>query len=301
MQTTLVKPFNIEGIGLHSGKVFSVEVLPAPADTGIQFRRTDVQYCEFTRITPYNVSSTQLATTVDCAGLPISTIEHLVGSFYGLGVDNAFVEVSGPEVPILDGSAAPIVDSILAAGIKSLDKHRKILKVTRPVSVGLDGKTVEIVPNESFSINFELDYAHPVVGRQCLKYTLSKDFVSEIACARTFGFRREVDALWSMGLAKGGSLETAVVIDDDGVLNPGGLRAKDEFVRHKILDMFGDLSLIGYRLQGEITAVKSGHQVNNIFARALLEASNSYEIIDSSEIGASITPDPDGFDNIIVV
>lgn len=285
MQTTLNKPFHIEGIGVHSGKVFAVDVLPAPADTGIQFRRTDVQYCEFTRITPYNVSSTQLATTVDCAGLPISTIEHLVGSFYGLGIDNAFVEVSGPEVPILDGSAAPIVDLIIEAGVKALDKPRKILKVTRPVSVGLDGKTVEIVPSNGFSINFELDYAHPVVGKQCLKYTLDESsFASEIACARTFGFRREVDALWSMGLAKGGSLETAVVIDDDGILNPGGLRIDNEFVRHKILDMFGDLSLIGYRLQGEITAVKSGHQVNNIFARALLEASNSYHVVESGGI-----------------
>lgn len=285
MQTTLVKPFNTQGIGLHSGKIFSLDVLPAPADTGIQFRRTDVQYCDFTRISPYNVSSTQLATTVDCGGLPISTIEHLVGSFYGLGVDNAYVEVSGPEVPILDGSAAPIVDIILKTGIKSLEKRRKILKVTRPVSVGLDGKTVDIIPNNGFTINFELDYAHPVVGRQVFRYVFNEEsFSSEIACARTFGFRREVDALWSMGLAKGGSLETAVVIDDDGVLNPGGLRVEREFVRHKILDMFGDLSLIGYRLQGEITAVKSGHQVNNIFARALLEASNSYEIVESDSV-----------------
>lgn len=282
MQTTLTKPFKIEGIGLHSGKTFSVDVLPAPADTGIRFRRTDVRHCDFTRITPYNVSSTQLATTIDCGGLPISTIEHLAGSFYGVGVDNAFVEVSGSEVPILDGSAAPIVALILEAGVSRLDKPRRILKVTRPVSVGLDGKTVEIVPYDGFSINFELDYAHPVVGRQIFDYTFDESsFVSEIAFARTFGFKREVDALWFMGLAKGGSLETAVVIDDCGVLNPGGLKAPDEFVRHKILDMFGDLSLIGYRLMGRITAVKSGHQVNNIFARALLEASNSYEIIES--------------------
>ncbi len=283
MQTTLVKPFHIEGIGLHSGKIFSLDVLPAPVDTGICFRRTDVAHCEFTRITPYNVSSTQLATTIDCGGLPISTIEHFVGSFYGLGVDNAYVEVSGPEVPILDGSATPIVEAILSAGIKPLEKRRKILKVTRPVSVGLNEKTVEIVPSDDFTINFELDYSHPVVGKQIFEYRLDENnFASEIACARTFGFRREVDALWSMGLAKGGSLETAIVIDDDGILNPGGFRKEKEFVRHKILDMYGDLSLIGYRLQGKITAIKSGHQVNNIFARALLEATNSYEIIEST-------------------
>lgn len=284
MQTTLSKPFHIEGIGLHSGKIFSLDAMPAPANTGICFRRTDVAYCEFTRITPYNVSSTQLATTVDCGGLPISTIEHFVGSFYGLGVDNAFIEVSGPEVPILDGSASQIVEAILSAGITQLDKRRKILRVTRPVSVGLDGKTVEIVPSDDFIINFELDYSHHIVGKQIFKYILNEEnFATEIAQARTFGFRREVDALWSMGLAKGGSLETAIVIDDDGILNPGGFRIEKEFVRHKILDMYGDLSLIGYRLQGEITAVKSGHHLNNVFARALLESTNSYEIIESDK------------------
>ncbi len=282
MQTTLHKPFHIEGIGLHSGKVFSLDAMPAPVDTGICFRRSDVPYCEFTRITPYNVSSTQLATTVDCGGLPISTIEHFVGSFYGLGVDNAYIEVSGPEVPILDGSAAQIVEAIQNAGIKQLNKRRKILKVTRPVSVGLDGKTVEIVPSDEFIINFELDYSHPVVGKQIYQYSLNEsNFSSEIAQARTFGFRREVDALWSMGLAKGGSLETAIVIDDDGILNPGGLRIEKELVRHKILDMYGDLSLIGYKLQGEITAVKSGHHLNNVFARTLLESTNSYVIMES--------------------
>lgn len=281
MQTTLAKPFKIEGIGLHSGRFFSAYVLPAPADTGIQFRRTDVLRCDFTRITPYNVSSTQLATTIDCGGLPISTIEHLVGSFYGMGVDNAFVEVSGPEVPILDGSAAPIVALILDAGISRLDKPRRILRVTKPVSVGFDEKTVDIVPSCGFSINFELDYDHPAVGKQIFNYVFDeKSFISEIAFARTFGFKREVDALWSMGLAKGGSLETAIVIDDR-VLNPGGLKAPDEFVRHKILDMLGDLSLIGCRLMGRITAVKSGHKLNNVFARTLLESVGSYEIIET--------------------
>lgn len=281
MQTTLAKPFKIEGIGLHSGRFFSSYVLPAPADTGIQFRRTDVLRCDFTRITPYNVSSTQLATTIDCGGLPISTIEHLVGSFYGMGVDNAFVEVSGPEVPILDGSAAPIVALILDAGISRLDKPRRILRVTKPVSVEFDEKTVDIVPSCGFSINFELNYDHPAVGKQIFNYVFDeKSFISEIAFARTFGFKREVDALWSMGLAKGGSLETAIVIDDR-VLNPGGLKAPDEFVRHKILDMLGDLSLIGCRLMGRITAVKSGHKLNNVFARTLLESVGSYEIIET--------------------
>ena len=155
------------------------------------------------------------------------------------------------------------------------------MRVTKPVSVGFDEKTVDIVPSCGFSINFELDYDHPAVGKQIFNYVFdAKSFVSEIAFARTFGFKREVDALWSIGLAKGGSLETAIVIDDR-VLNPGGLKAPDEFVRHKILDMLGDLSLIGCRLMGRITAVKSGHKLNNVFARTLLESVGSYEIIET--------------------
>lgn len=280
MQKTLVKAFTIKGIGLHSGKEFTAVVSPAPENTGIQFRRDDVRHCEYTRITPYNVSSTQLATTIDCGGLPISTIEHFAGAFYGLGLDNAFVSVSGTEVPILDGSAKEIMEHIEKAGLKEQKAPRKVLKITRPVSIEYEGKTVEIEPYDGFQITFELDYPHPVIGRQVFTYDYNENtFHKEIGIARTFGFKREVEALWSMGLAKGGSLANAVVIDDkDGVLNPEGLRAPNEFVRHKILDMFGDLSLIGYRLQGKIKASKSGHQVNNVFARTLLEATNSYVI-----------------------
>lgn len=285
MQKTLAKAFTIKGIGLHSGKEFTAVVSPAPENTGIQFRRDDVRHCEYTRITPYNVSSTQLATTIDCGGLPISTIEHFAGAFYGLGLDNAYVSVSGTEVPILDGSAKEIMEHIEKAGLKEQKAPRKVLKVTRPVSIEYEGKTVEIEPYDSFQITFELDYPHPVIGRQVFTYDYDeKSFHKEIGIARTFGFKREVEALWSMGLAKGGSLANAIVIDDkEGVLNPEGLRAPDEFVRHKILDMFGDLSLIGYRLQGRIKASKSGHQVNNVFARTLLEATNSYVIEDMQE------------------
>lgn len=283
MQKTLNKSFTISGIGLHSGSVFTATVSPAPVDTGIQFRRDDVMHCDYTRITPYNVSSTQLATTIDCGGLPVSTIEHFSSAFYGTGLDNAYISVSGPEVPILDGSAKLIIDEINKAGLVEQNKPRKILKVTRPVAINFDGKTVEIEPYDNgFQITFELDYPHPVIGCQVFTYDYNeKNFAEEIGMARTFGFKREVEALRSMGLAKGGSLENAVVIgDEEGVLNPEGLRVKNEFVRHKILDMFGDLALIGYRIHGKIKAVKSGHQVNNVFAKALLEATNSYTIID---------------------
>ncbi len=285
MQKTLAKPFTITGTGLHSGKDFTAVVSPAPENTGIQFRRDDVRHCDYTRITPYNVSSTQLATTIDCGGLPISTIEHFSAAFYGLGLDNAYVSVSGTEVPILDGSAKDIIEHIEKAGFKEQRAKRKVLKVTRPVSIEYEGKTVEIEPCDTFKITFELDYPHPVIGKQVFTYNYDENtFHEEIGKARTFGFKREVEALWSMGLAKGGSLENAIVIDDvEGVINKEGLRFKNEFVRHKILDMFGDLALIGYRLQGSIKASKSGHQVNNVFARTLLEATNSYIIIDEEE------------------
>ena len=285
MQKTLAKSFTITGVGLHSGKDFTATISPAPENTGIQFRRDDVRHCEYTRITPYNVSSTQLATTIDCGGLPISTIEHFSSAFYGLGLDNAYVSVSGAEVPILDGSAKEIIEHIEKVGLKEQKAPRKVLKVTRPVSIEYEGKVVEIEPANNFKITFELDYPHPVIGNQVFTYNYDeKTFHKEIGVARTFGFKREVEALWSMGLAKGGSLDNAIVIDDEeGVLNKEGLRFNNEFVRHKILDMFGDLALIGYRLQGSIKASKSGHQVNNVFARTLLEATNSYVIVDEVE------------------
>lgn len=290
MQKTIAKAFTINGVGLHSGKDFQAVISPAPVNTGIQFKRDDVRYCDYTRITPYNVSSTQLATTIDCGGLPISTIEHFSAAFYGQGIDNAYISVSGTEVPILDGSAKEIIENIEKVGVKVQDEKRKVLRVIRPVSIEYEGKTVEIEPSDNFQITFELDYPHPVIGNQVFTYTYDeKTFHKEIGIARTFGFKREVEALWAMGLAKGGSLDNAIVIDDkDGVLNKEGLRFQNEFVRHKILDMFGDLALIGYRLKGKIKASKSGHHVNNVFARTLLEATNSYVIEEEQEESSAL-------------
>jgi len=285
MQATIAKKIDISGVGLHSGKNFRLEMFPAVADTGIQIRRTDVANCNYTNLSPYNVSSTQLATTVNCGELPISTVEHFMASFYGLGIDNAYIDVSGAEVPILDGSASDIVDYLLEAGVIPQDKPRQILKVTRAITYSLGDKVIEIVPSDQgLDIEFTLDYEDSIIGCQIYKYHHNRlNFINDIAFARTFGFKREVDALWSMGLARGGSLDNAVLVGEDTVLNPDGLRSKDEFVRHKILDLLGDLSLIGYRLQGSIRAVKAGHNINNLFARTVLEASNSYEIIDEDD------------------
>jgi UDP-3-O-[3-hydroxymyristoyl] N-acetylglucosamine deacetylase len=257
-----------------------VTVLPAPADTGLQFARSDVQNCPFVRITPFNVTSTQLATTISCGDFPISTIEHLVSALYGLGVDNAYIKVGGPEIPILDGSAAPIVNLITSVGILPLAAKRKYLCISRDVLVEKDEKVVLGSPSSGLSVTFEIEYPHAAIRQQTLTLDLSPTVYRDtVANSRTFGFKAEVEALWKMGLAKGGSMDNAIVLDDkDGILNPEGLRHKDEFVSHKILDLIGDVSLVGYRMTGHILAKKSGHHVNNLFARKLVESLNNYKL-----------------------
>ena len=279
-QTTLLKEFSFSGVGLHSGKEMGVRVLPAPADTGVQFCRTDVKNCPFERASPFNVTFTQLATTISCCDFPISTIEHLASALYGLGVDNVFVEVDGPEIPILDGSAVPISSLIACAGIVTLDVKRKYLIIKRPVEIEIDDKLVRGDAYDGLEITFAIDYSHEAIRCKKRSITLSPElYYNTIANARTFGFKKDVEMLWNMGLAKGGSLDNAIVLDDkDGILNPGGLRHSNEFVSHKILDLIGDISLTGYRLLGHIYAVKSGHHLNNLFARRLVESMNSYRI-----------------------
>ncbi|MCD8554309.1 UDP-3-O-acyl-N-acetylglucosamine deacetylase [Seleniivibrio sp.] len=279
-QTTLKHEFTIEGIGLHTGQKISMTVHPAFADSGICFRRSDVA-SEYTRVTPYAVTSTMLATTIKCGEHSVSTIEHIMSALYGMGVDNAMIEVSGPEVPILDGSAKPFIPMIAAAGLKELGKPRKYLKFNKKVRLEKDGKWVEIIPSRFFKVTFDIDFESDSIGQQRAFFQVDEhSFADEIAGARTFGFKQEVESLWQMGLAKGGSLENAVVIDGDYIMNPEGLRFSDEFVRHKVLDLIGDISLTGYRIFGHIRAYKSGHQMNNLFARLLLESKDSYSIIE---------------------
>jgi UDP-3-O-[3-hydroxymyristoyl] N-acetylglucosamine deacetylase len=281
-QTTVNSSFSFSGVGLHSGKEMPVVVSPADANTGVQFRRSDVQNCPWVRITPFNVMSTQLATTIQCGDFPISTIEHLMSAMYGLGVDNAYIEVGGPEIPILDGSALPIAKQICDVGILQQDAKRKYLVFERSISLEHDNKTVSAEASDKPLITFEIEYPHNAIGKQIRTLELSPEtYIETVSIARTFGFKQEIEALWKMGLAKGGSIDNAIVVDnEEGILNPGGLRASDEFVSHKILDLIGDLALVGYRLQGHIYAVKSGHHVNNLFARKLLEAPNTYQIIE---------------------
>jgi UDP-3-O-[3-hydroxymyristoyl] N-acetylglucosamine deacetylase len=286
-QTTIQNKFSFEGTGLHSGELISVTVNPSYSDTGIMFRRSDIQGSVYTKASPYTVSSTQLATSINCGKGSISTIEHLMGALYGIGVDNALVDVGGTEVPILDGSAYPFVNMIKDAGIKELNLKRKYLKFKKRIILERGDKWIELIPSRYFKVTFGISFDDNFVQEQKAFFNFSEGgFVDDVSKARTFGFKKDVDALHAMGLAKGGSLENAVVVDGSGVLNIEGLRYDDEFVRHKILDLLGDIALIGYRFYGHIRAYKSGHQLNNIFARTLLESTNCYSIIEQPEAPA---------------
>ena len=257
-----------------------MKIHPAFADTGVCFKRSDFSG-EYTRVTPFSVTSTMLATSIKCGEQTISTIEHVMSALYGMGVDNALIEVSGPEVPILDGSSAPYVKEILKTGVKQLGKPRTYMKFNKKIRMEKDGKWVEIIPSRFFKVTFDIDFESESIGQQKAHFEVDPEtFATEIAPARTFGFKREVESLWQMGLARGGSLENAVVIDGNDILNPEGLRFRDEFARHKVLDLIGDISLMGYRIFGHIRAYKSGHQINNLFARELIESTNSYSLIE---------------------
>jgi UDP-3-O-[3-hydroxymyristoyl] N-acetylglucosamine deacetylase len=283
-QTTIKNKVSFSGVGLHTGKFINVTITPAFADTGIQFKRADKKDGEFVKVSPFNVYSTHLATTLKCGNYSISTIEHLMSALYGLGIDNAYVEVEGSEVPILDGSAMPIVELLHSAGIEKLNKARKYLKFKKKIRIEKDGKWIEIIPSRFFKTTFHIAFDNEIINEQKAYFKVTPAiFHKEIAKARTFGFKKDIEAIWKMGLAKGGSLENAVVIDNDKVLNPEGLRYSDEFVRHKVLDLIGDLSLIGYRFFGHVRASKSGHQLNNLFAKALLESNNYYSVIELNE------------------
>lgn len=282
-QRTLKSTIEMDGIGLHTGEKMNITISPAYPDTGICFRRSDVD-CSYTRVSPYTVTSTQLATTIQCGNHTISTIEHLMAALYGLGIDNAKVDVHGPEVPVFDGSANAFVNAISDTGVTEQAKARKFIKFKKRIRLEKDGKWIEIIPSRFFKVTFDIDFDNDSIGQQKAFVNVTPDtFVNELASARTFGFKNEVEQLWQMGLAKGGSLDTAVVIDGSNVMNPEGLRYRDEFVRHKMLDLVGDISLLGYPIFGHIRAYKSGHNLNNLFARTLIESANYYSIIELPE------------------
>ncbi len=280
-QQTLSKPLSIEGIGLHSGINVSVRLLPADADYGIVFCRTDLNSNNLIEAIWSNVSNTKLSTTISNKyGVSVSTIEHLMSALSGLHIDNLKIEINGPEVPIMDGSSKDFVNLIESIPLKNLNKKRKVIKIKKNIKITSNNSSVELKPNNQFSIDFEIDFPSQVISKQsCQLQLINGNYKSDIASARTFGFEKDVDILRSNGLALGGSLKNAVVVGDNKILNAEGLRFKDEFVRHKILDSIGDLYLAGAPIQGYFLGNKSGHYLNNLLLRSLFSNDTNYEYI----------------------
>jgi UDP-3-O-[3-hydroxymyristoyl] N-acetylglucosamine deacetylase len=280
-QQTLRNKAAFSGIGLHTGKLITLTLRPAEPGTGIVFHRVDLSPAVSIEARAANVTSTRLSTTISRGAASVSTIEHLMAALYGCGIDNAHVDINGPEVPIMDGSAACFVEGIVKAGTKGSGKARKYLVVKKPVSVVEGDKRISIIPSRHYKISFDMQFAHQAVRSQSRSMTFSpQSFADDIASARTFGFLAEVDALKAHGLALGGSLENAVVIGDEGVLNQEGLRFPDEFVRHKILDSVGDLALAGHRLIGHVKATKSGHDLNHKLVSELLSRPDCFALVE---------------------
>ncbi len=285
LQHTLHLKTSIDGIGLHSGRRVRLSLLPAPADSGLVFVRTDLNRpVEIPARADYVVDTT-LNTTLGRDGVVVGTVEHLVAALAGLGVDNARLELDGPEVPILDGSAAPFVRLIEEAGIREQRAPRKVAVVRKPVAVQDGDKEARLVPATHLTIHCAVDFQHPLITDQRLSLEVTpRSFVRELSRARTFGFKREVELLRSRGLALGGSLENAIVVDDFNIVNPEGLRFHDEFVRHKILDAVGDLALAGHPVIGALHAHKTGHALNHRLVKRLLTEPGAVEVVTLGEL-----------------
>lgn len=285
-QRTLRNTIHASGVGLHSGRKVYMSLLPADVDTGIVFRRIDQPGSPEIPAKAHLVTDTQLCTCLTQDGQKVQTIEHLLSALSGMGVDNAIVELSAPEVPIMDGSAGPFVFLIQSAGVIEQAKAKQFLRVLRPVQVQEGDKLARLEPHNGFRLSFGIEFDHPVVSgsRQQVQVDMSsKDYVREVARARTFGFMQDVEFMRARNLALGGSLDNAVVLDEYRVLNRDGLRYDDEFVRHKILDAVGDLALIGNTLLASYSAFKSGHDLNNKLARRLLDTPDAWELVNLPE------------------
>jgi UDP-3-O-[3-hydroxymyristoyl] N-acetylglucosamine deacetylase len=279
-QRTLKAAVHATGVGVHTGRKVAMVLRPAPIDTGIVFCRSDIEGNPAIPAHALNVTNTTMATVIEKNGARVSTVEHLMSAFAGLGVDNAFVDVSGEEVPIMDGSAGTFVFLIQSAGIEEQAAPKKYIRVLKRLDIEQGDKSVRLEPFDGFKIGFSIEFKHPVFEQSTTDVEVDfgeVSFVREIARARTFGFTQEVEMLYSKGLGRGGSLDNVVVIDDFRVLNAEGLRMDDEFVKHKALDAVGDLYLLGHPLIGAFYGRKSGHALNNLLVRKLLADRTAYE------------------------
>jgi len=288
-QRTLRRSISCAGIGLHSGHKVTLSLRPASANSGIRFRRSDLGGLEIPA-TVSHVGGINHATGLARDAVTVDTVEHLLAAFVSLGVDNAIVELSSPEVPIMDGSAAPFVYLIQEAGIKQLSAARRYLKVLRPISISRGDKRIALYPSDHFKVTYSIAFDHPLLRHQSRTIRVTEEsFVEEIAPARTFGFLEEVEMMRQQGLALGGSLENAVVIGDTGVLN-NALRFEDEFVRHKILDVIGDMALVGRPIIGHLIAHRGGHALHTAFAGRVLEETDAWTLVDAPVAPAATSP-----------
>lgn len=281
-QRTLKNLIRATGIGLHTGEKVYLTLRPAPVDTGIVFCRTDLDPVVQIRACAENVGSTTLSTTLEQDGVEVSTVEHLLSAMAGLGIDNAYVDLSAPEVPIMDGSAGPFVFLIQSAGIDEQRAAKKFIRIKKPVEVVDGDKRASFVPFNGFKVSFTIEFDHPVFKGRTQHASVdfsSTSFVKEVSRARTFGFMRDIEHLRANNLALGGSVDNAIVVDDYRILNEDGLRYEDEFVKHKVLDAIGDLYLLGNSLIGEFKGHKSGHALNNTLLRALIAQEDAWEIV----------------------
>jgi UDP-3-O-[3-hydroxymyristoyl] N-acetylglucosamine deacetylase len=281
-QRTLKNTIRATGVGLHTGDKVYLTLRPAEANTGIRFRRVDLENPITIEATPENVGETILSTTLVVGDVKISTIEHLLSAFAGLGIDNAIIDVSAAEVPIMDGSAGPFVFLLQSAGVEEQDSPKQYIRIKRSIRVEDGDKWAAFEPFEGFKVTFTIDFQHPAFEEHVKTATMdfsSTTFVKEVSRARTFGFMKDIEMLQKNNLALGGSLDNAIVVDDDKVINEDGLRYADEFVKHKILDAIGDLYLLGHSLIGEFTGYKSGHGLNNKLLRALLNDKDAWEMV----------------------
>lgn len=281
-QRTLKNTIRATGVGLHTGDKVYLTLHPSAANTGIRFRRVDLETPMMIAARPENVGETKLSTTLMRDGVKVSTVEHLLSALAGLGIDNAIIDVSAPEVPIMDGSAGPFVFLLQSAGVVEQDAPKQYIRIKRAVRVEDGDKWAAFEPFEGFKVTFTIDFEHPAFSDHLKTAVMdfsSTTFVKEVSRARTFGFMRDIEFLRENNLALGGSLDNAIVVDDDKVLNEDGLRYADEFVKHKILDAIGDLYLLGYSLIGEYQGFKSGHALNNKLLLTLLEQKDAWEMV----------------------
>ena len=287
-ETTIQRPVEASGVGLHSGVPVSIRILPAPPSTGIVFIRTDLERFSIPASWRH-VQKVSYATSLMRQGVLISTTEHLLSVFYSMGLDNAYVEIDNLEVPILDGSGLPFVELIQRAGIRQHRKRRKYLRIRRPVSVEGGGKRITIVPSDRFLLTCDVFFDHPLVGRQVLEMEVSPErYADGIAPARTFGFEYELGQMRNMGLIRGAALENAVCFSRTGILNDGGLRFQDECCRHKALDLIGDLALIGKPLLGHVIAERAGHAMHFALVNRIMTDPTLYEILSYDQLAEPV-------------